>query len=103
MEQQTKIAVRQSVTVKSPSDFAVIIWNDDITTMDFVVSVLTNVFQKAPQEAAALMMDVHEKGHGVAGVYTYDIAVSKKARADAMSMEKGFPLALTIEEMSHEA
>ena len=103
MEQQTKVAIRQNVALRSPSDYAVIIWNDDITTMDFVVSVLTKVFHKAPQEAAALMMDVHEKGHGIAGVYTYDIAVSKKARADAMSMEKGFPLVLTLEEIAHEA
>ena len=103
MEQQTKVARRQSVKLKKPSDYAVIIWNDDITTMEFVVSVLTKVFHKAPQEAAALMMDVHENGHGVAGVYTYDIAVSKKARADAMSLEKGFPLALTLEEIVNEA
>ena len=103
MDQQTIVDIRQNVLFKKPSDYAVIIWNDDITTMEFVVSVLTKVFHKKPQEAAALMMEVHENGHGVAGVYTYDIAVSKKARTDSMSAEKNFPLKLTIKEIIDEA
>ena len=103
MDQQTKVDVRQDVKLKKPSNFAVIFWNDDITTMEFVVRVLTKVFHKKPQEAAALMMEVHEYGQGVAGVYTYDIAVSKKARTDAMSAENNFPLKLTIKEMNDEA
>ena len=103
MEQQTKVDTRLGAKLKKPSDYAVIIWNDDITTMEFVVSVLTKVFHKKPQDAAALMMEVHEKGQGVAGVYTYDIAISKKARTDAMSAEKGFPLKLTLREIEDEA
>ena len=102
MDQQTKADIRQDIKLKKHSDYAVIIWNDDITTMEFVVSVLTKVFHKAPQEAAALMMEVHETGQGIAGVYTYDIAVSKKARADAMSAERNFPLKLTIKELIDE-
>ena len=103
MEQQTKVEIRRDLLLKKPSDYAVVIWNDDVTTMDFVVSVLTKVFHKNPQEAAALMMEVHESGSGIAGIYTYDIAVSKKARTDAMSAEKNFPLKLTIKEMYDEA
>ena len=103
MQQQTKVEIRRDLKLKKPSDYAVIIWNDDITTMEFVVSVLTKVFHKKPQEAAALMMEVHESGSGIAGIYTYDIAVSKKARTDAMSAEKNFPLKLTIKEIDDEA
>ena len=103
MDQQTKIDAKRDEKLKKPSDYAVIIWNDDITTMEFVVSVLTKVFHKKPQDAAALMMEVHEKGQGIAGVYTYDIAISKKARTDAMSAEKNFPLKLTIREIEDEA
>ena len=103
MEHQTQLDVRHDIEIKKPSDYAVIIWNDNVTTMDFVVNVLTKVFHKEPQDAAALMMDVHEKGQGIAGVYTYDIAVSKKATADAMSAEKGFPLKLTLREQVNEA
>ena len=103
MDRQTEVDIRRDVKLKKPSDFAVIIWNDDITTMEFVVSVLTKVFHKKPQEAAALMMEVHENGSGTAGVYTYDIAVSKKARTDAMAAEKNFPLKLTLREINYEA
>ena len=103
MERQTDTLIRADVKVKRPSDFAVIFWNDDVTTMDFVVNVLTKVFHKSPEDAARLMMEIHEMGHGMAGVYTYDIAVSKKARTDAMSAEKGFPLKLTIKEFLDEA
>ena len=85
--------------IKAPGMYAVVIHNDDVTTMDFVVEVLTEVFRKPPQEAAALMMDVHEKGRGIAGIYIFDIAVTKKAEADRRSAEKGFPLRLTLREM----
>ena len=103
MDQQTKVDVKRTVRLKKPNDYAVIIWNDDITTMEFVVSVLTKVFHKKPQDAAALMMEVHENGSGVAGVYTFDIAMSKKARTDAMSAEKNYPLKLTVREVDDEA
>ena len=103
MEQQADVDIREDIKLKKPSDYAVIFWNDDITTMEFVVNVLTKVFHKKPQEAAAIMMEVHENGQGIAGVYTYDIAISKKARTDAMSAEKNFPLKLTIKEIFDEA
>ena len=103
MEQKTKLDQRQKLGLKKPSEYAVVIWNDDITTMEFVVSVLTRVFGKTSQDAAQLMMEVHEAGQGIAGVYTYDTAITKKARADAMSAEKGFPLRLTLREIEDEA
>jgi ATP-dependent Clp protease adaptor protein ClpS len=78
--------------------YAVIIHNDEITTMDFVTEVLTQVFHKTLVSAASLMMEVHEMGHGVAGVYVFDIAVTKKSQADLMAAERGFPLKLTIRE-----
>jgi ATP-dependent Clp protease adaptor protein ClpS len=86
------------LALREPSMFAVIIHNDDITTMDFVTEVLVQIFQKTPAAAAALMMEVHEIGHGVAGVFVFDIAVTKKSQADLLAMERGFPLKLTIRE-----
>ena len=83
--------------VKTPRLYAVMMHNDDITTMDFVVDVLVKIFHKSKQEAAAVMMQVHEEGKGAAGVYTYDIAVTKKMHADQMAAEKSFPLRLTVE------
>ena len=100
MSTKTMTITRQDTLLKEPNMYAVIIHNDDITTMDFVVEVLVNIFQKSPPEAAGLMMDVHEKGSGVAGVYIFDIACTKKFQADRMASESGFPLKLTIREVS---
>jgi len=83
--------------VKTPRLYAVMMHNDDFTTMDFVVDVLVKVFHKTNEEAAGVMMQVHEQGKGIAGIYTYDIAVTKKVHADQMAAEKGFPLRLTVE------
>jgi len=99
MSVRTTTIARQDTLLKEPNMYAVIIHNDDTTTMDFVVEVLVNVFQKSPPEAAALMMDVHEKGSGIAGVYIFDIACTKKFQADRMASEQGFPLKLTIREV----
>ena len=90
---------KQDTTIQMPNMYAVIIHNDHITTMDFVVEVLVDIFQKQPPEAAALMMDVHQKGQGVAGVYVFDIAATKKSQADRLASEKGFPLKLTLREV----
>ena len=98
MASQTLTRIKHDVDLQMPRMFVVIIHNDDVTTMDFVVEVLVDIFQKSPQEAAVLMMDVHEKGSGIAGVYVFDIAATKKSQADKRASEKGFPLKLTIRE-----
>jgi len=90
--------LEHDVDLRPPALYAVIIHNDDITTMEFVTEVLTEIFNKPPQAAAALMMDVHENGHGIAGVFVYDIAVTKKSQADLLAAERGFPLKLSIRE-----
>lgn len=82
---------------KIPRMYAVTLYNDEITTMDFVVELLVKVFRKNTAQASVIMMQVHQDGKGVAGVYTYDIAVTKKMQADRMSAEKGFPLRLEVE------
>jgi ATP-dependent Clp protease adaptor protein ClpS len=84
--------------LKPPSMFLVIILNDDYTEMGFVVNVLQTVFDKGHEEAAALMLEVHEKGAGIAGRYVYDIAVTKQAQAMRMAEREGYPLRLSVEE-----
>ena len=85
--------------LRAPYQYAVIIHNDDVTSMDFVVEVLCKVFHKSPVEASNLMMEVHNQGQGVAGVFTYDIAITKKYQAERRAVEKGFPLRLTLWEV----
>ena len=77
--------------------YKVIMHNDDVTTMDFVVKVLMQVFFKSQPDAEQIMLQVHSLGSAVVGVYVYDIARTKIARVDLMAMEEGFPLKLTME------
>jgi ATP-dependent Clp protease adaptor protein ClpS len=96
-KEQSQIKERQRTNLKEPRRYKVIIYNDDFTTMDFVVLVLKQVFFKSEEEANALMLKVHHSDKAVVGIYTYDIAVSKARKATAMAREQGFPLRLTVE------
>jgi ATP-dependent Clp protease adaptor protein ClpS len=83
---------------KRPEMFKVVLLNDDYTTMEFVVLVLQQVFNKTEPEAYRIMMQVHVKGRGVCGSYTYEIAETKVATVHEMARESSFPLRATIEE-----
>lgn len=83
--------------VDEPRRYKVIIYNDDFTTMEFVVMILTTVFHKSEADAQALMLTVHHSDKAVVGIYTYDIAASKAQKATRMAREAGFPLRLTYE------
>lgn len=97
METSGSVAEKSKIKVKKPSLYKVIMHNDDYTTMEFVLSVLVNIFKKEIKEANKIMMDVHEKGIGIAGIYTYDIAMTKVTKAMNLAKEEGFPFKLTIE------
>ena len=83
--------------IKTPNMYKVILINDDFTTMDFVVEILTVVFHKTPAEATKIMLNVHEKGKDLVGIYTYDIANTKVNIVNKMAKMKEFPLKITIE------
>ena len=80
-----------------PPMYKVLLHNDDYTTMDFVVEILILVFNKPPEEAVEIMLNVHRKGIGVCGVYTYEISETKVETVHALAREYGFPLKCTME------
>ena len=96
-EQESDVATEKRRKTKRPRRWKVLLHNDDYTTMDFVVHVLMTHFHKSPPEATHVMLQVHHKGVGVAGVYTKDVAETKVAEALAEARENGMPLLLTIE------
>lgn len=98
IEAELKTINKSDLKLKKPKNYKVIMYNDDFTTMEFVVAVLNIIFNKNIEEANEIMLQVHVKGKGVAGVYPYDIAVSKKNKSMDMAKEEGFPFKLTIEE-----
>ncbi|MBN1836508.1 MAG: ATP-dependent Clp protease adapter ClpS [Spirochaetales bacterium] len=83
--------------LEEPDMYRVVLHNDDYTTKEFVVEVLQAVFHKPAIEATRIMLDVHKKGRGVVGVYTWDIAQTKAAQVHQLAREREFPLKCTVE------
>jgi len=84
--------------VEEPPLFKVLLHNDDFTTMEFVVWVLESVFNMAEEQAIQVMLNVHLRGIGVAGIYTFEIAETKVDKASALAREQEFPLLVTMEQ-----
>ena len=84
-QQQSSFKEKERIELREPRRFKVTIYNDDFTTMEFVVKVLTTVFYKSSVEAETLV-----------GIYSYDIAHSKVQKATRMARNEGFPLRLTV-------
>ena len=80
-----------------PKKYKVLLHNDDYTTMEFVIFILQHVFQKSISEAERIMLEVHQKGIGLCGVYTFEIAESKVYKVQMLAQENGHPLMSTIE------
>jgi ATP-dependent Clp protease adaptor protein ClpS len=85
--------------LQEPVMYRVILHNDHYTTMDFVIEVLMRVFHKQAPEAVKIMLDVHKKGTGLCGVYTFDIASTKVSRVYHMARQMEFPLKCSLEEV----
>lgn len=96
-KEQSVTRERRRVNLDEPRRWKVTIYNDDFTTMEFVVKILRVVFFKSEAEAEALMLKVHHSDKAVVGIYSYDIAVSKVDKATNMAQSEGFPLRLTYE------
>lgn len=91
------LATERRARAKRPRRYKVLLHNDDYTTMEFVVRVLVEHFHKSPPEATHVMLQVHTKGVGVAGVYPKEVAETKVAEVTAEARAAGMPLLLTIE------
>ena len=86
------------VTVSEPKRWKVIVLNDDTTPMDFVITVLIDIFRHTPDTAKDIMLQVHETGSGVAGIYSFEIAEAKAVEATNQARTNNFPLQLKLEE-----
>jgi ATP-dependent Clp protease adaptor protein ClpS len=84
--------------VEKPPLYKVLLHNDNYTTMDFVVIILISVFHHSEGDAIRIMLQVHNKGIGVAGVFTHEIAETKVAQVTELAQQHEFPLLCTMEE-----
>ena len=85
--------------VDQPPLYKVLLHNDDFTTMDFVVWVLQSIFSMAEEQAIQVMLNVHVKGVGIAGIYTFEIAEMKVEKTISLASEHEFPLLCTMEQV----
>ena len=96
-KEPSSIRERHRTDLREPRRYKLTIYNDDFTTMEFVVKILVQVFLKSEAEAETLMLQVHHSDKAVVGIYSYDVATSKVRKATGMAREAGFPLRLTVE------
>ena len=91
------LATKTRVQTKKPSMYRVLILNDDYTPMEFVVLILERFFNKSREQATRIMLHVHQKGVGVCGVFTYEVAETKVAQVMDLARRNEHPLQCTME------
>jgi ATP-dependent Clp protease adaptor protein ClpS len=96
-EPVTGIITRTATKTKKPSLYKVLLLNDDYTPMEFVVHVLERFFNKGREDATQIMLHVHQKGVGICGVYTYEVAETKVTQVLDFARQHQHPLQCTME------
>ncbi|MCM0607327.1 MAG: ATP-dependent Clp protease adapter ClpS [Xanthomonadaceae bacterium] len=97
-DEDSDVAVTEAPPeVSEPPKYAVVLLNDDYTTMEFVILVLQKYFKKSSDEAHAIMLKIHHEGRGTAGIYSHEIAETKANQVVTHAKVKGFPLQCIVE------
>jgi ATP-dependent Clp protease adaptor protein ClpS len=94
---KTSVVTKTRPKTKRPSLYKVLLLNDDYTPMEFVVHVLERFFSKGREEATRIMLHVHQKGVGVCGVYTYEVAETKVTQVMDFARQHQHPLQCRME------
>lgn len=97
MAAKSQTKERTDSRLKEPRRYKVITYNDDFTTMEFVVDILVEIFKKSYDEAMDIMMTIHKGSRAVVGIYSLDIAKTRAARAVTLARNEGFPLRVEVE------
>jgi len=96
-EFESDVITEDDINVKEPKSYHVILYNDNYTTMDFVIYILETIFHHSQGNAEKIMLDVHRRGKGIAGTYTRDIAETKALQTRTLAKEHNFPLRCVAE------
>ena len=94
---RTGVVIKTRPKVKKPSMYKVLMLNDDYTPMEFVVHVLEKFFSKTAEEATRIMLHVHQRGVGVCGVFTFEVAETKVNQVMDLARKNQHPLQCTLE------
>ncbi|UTW54273.1 ATP-dependent Clp protease adapter ClpS [Kordiimonas sp. SCSIO 12610] len=93
----TGVLTRTETKTKKPSMYKVLLLNDDYTPMEFVVHILQRFFRMTVEQATEVMLHVHQKGVGVCGIFTYEIAETKVNQVMSFAQQHEHPLQCTLE------
>jgi ATP-dependent Clp protease adaptor protein ClpS len=93
-----KIDEKIKQKVQEPKNWKVIMLNDDHTPMDFVITLLVEIFKHTQETAKDITMEIHNTGSGIAGVYSFEIAEVKAVEATTLARSNGFPLQIKMDE-----
>lgn len=91
------VSTKERIDTQEPPLYKVLLHNDDYTTMEFVVAILENVFHKTSAEATRIMLNVHNDGVGVAGIYTREVGETKVSIVHELAQKNNFPLRCSLE------
>jgi ATP-dependent Clp protease adaptor protein ClpS len=94
---EENLGVKEHPKTKKPQRYKVLLHNDDYTSMEFVVAILTQVFRLGHEKATQIMLHVHTRGIGVCGVYTFDVAQTKVNQVTKLARDNEMPLKCTME------
>jgi len=98
IETDSDAMTESDTRLEKPPLYKAILHNDDFTTMEFVVFVLSHVFLRSEPEAFEIMLKVHHEGVGIAGVYSFEVANMKAEKAMNLARAQEYPLLCTVEE-----
>lgn len=92
-----ELLTEESVRLKRPDMYRIVLLNDDYTPREFVVWILMRIFFKNQEESTRIMLEAHTSGKSTVGVYTYDVATTKIAQVDKIAKQYEHPLRCVLE------
>ena len=90
--------LENDLEIEEPRKYKVLLLNDDFSTMEFVMEVLIKVFRKTIEESEQIMLDVHNNGKAICGIYTQEIALTKVSQVKTMARKVNYPLKAVAQE-----
>lgn len=97
IEKKSKVVSKKDEDLKMPGKFKVVVCNDDVTPVEFVVSMLMHVFRHDKSQALDLTLKIHHTGSAIAGIYSFEVAEQKTLDGTNMARANGFPLIIKVE------
>ena len=96
MTTEIKTLVKEKIKIEEPTKYDVIFLNDNITTSEFVIRVLKQIFSKTQEQAESIMKYIHEQGQGTVGTYVHEVAEQKGIETTLLARQEGFPLQVKV-------